>query len=132
MAPCQLTALRDGFLSQIFIQTHSAGSALLTLQFPAAKAPMAATTPKTSAILLSMEWHACLSRIWAWWNIENSRTKEEITAGITHITHIVYNVLGLQQVDSHRKDPALIVAVNREFCGMPDPLELEPHITFNE
>lgn len=54
------------------------GSAVLTLQFPAANAPMAATTPKARPTLLSMKWHACFSRMWAWWKMQKSRTGREV------------------------------------------------------
>lgn len=76
---CELTAYCE-LPSQIFIQTLIQVQ-VLTLQFPAANAPMADNTPKPNAILLSMEWHACLSKIWAWWNIQNSRTKVKIKIG---------------------------------------------------
>lgn len=49
----------------------------LTLQFPAMNAPRPATKPKTMAKLLSMELAAFLSNIWAWWKMQNTRTREE-------------------------------------------------------
>ena len=45
------------------------------MQFPAANAPIDATTPKASANLLSIPWAAFRSKMWAWWKILNTRTK---------------------------------------------------------
>lgn len=57
---------------------NASGSTVLTLQFPAANAPMAATTPQARANLLSMEWLVCFSRMWAWWKMQKSRTGREV------------------------------------------------------
>ena len=62
--------------AQVFvcrICTHHAY--VVYLQFPAANAPAAATTPKTMVMRLSNACWAFFSMIWAWWNTVNTRTE---------------------------------------------------------
>lgn len=121
-----MIAIAEPHWSALPSQFGSSGG--LTLQLPAANAPKAATTPNASAILLSMDWLACFSKTWAWWKMQNRKTKEgksiHCQSGITS-SHVESVWLSL---NSQRKAPLLIVAVNREFSGTYAPLVLESNI----
>lgn len=105
--------------------SHFGSTGGLTLQLPAVNAPQAATTPKASAILLSMDWQACFSKTWAWWKMQNSKTRggnSNHCQSRLASSHVECVWLSL---NSQRKAPLLIVAVKREFSGTYAPLVLE-------
>ena len=62
------------------------------------------------------------------WRRAELRRKSQLS-GLQHVTRIMcVKVFGLQQVNSHKMEAALIVAVKREFSGRLVPLELESFV----
>lgn len=107
---------------------HFGTGMVLTLQLPAANAPRAATTPKARANLLSIEWQACFSKTWAWWKIQNSRTKERNSVYCQSRVISSHDDPVWLSLNSQRKAALLIVAVKREFSGTYVPLVLRSNI----
>lgn len=64
--------------------------------------------------------------MWAWWNIQNSRTKKKTTHPSFNKNPSCHGVTSCAAGEnSQRKAPALTVAEKREFSGALIPLELE-------